>query len=93
MEKRRVMRYVVETDYNGRVKGWKPIKKKPKMYTISLPPNVCSKCGKLYMDTWSKFCCLDGKWLISVSRLDFGRRKILGFKKPSEQPEWLLCGE
>lgn len=82
-----------KTDYNGRIIGWKPIKKKPSFYTIGLPPNVCSKCGKLYMDTWSCFCSLDGKWLINVSRLDFPRRKMLGFDKPSKQPKGLLAEE
>lgn len=87
------MKKKVDVDYNGRVIGWIPIKKKPKMYSIGLPPNVCSKCGKIYMDTWSRFCSLDGKWLVSVSRLDYKRRKIIGFTKPSDQPKWLLTGE
>ena len=81
----------MQTDYHGRVKGWKPIKKKPLMYTIGLSPNVCSKCGKLYMDSWSRFCSLDGKWLIPVDRLDFERRRLIGFTEPSPQPKELLC--
>jgi len=81
----------IKTDYIGRVVGWKPINKKPKMYfQPSLPPKVCSKCGKLYMDTWNLFCGLDGKWLIDVSRLDFKHRKLLGFTKPSIQPKAIL---
>lgn len=80
-------------DYYGRIIGWKPIKKKPKMYSISLPPNVCSHCGKLYMDTWSKFCTLDGKWLVNTAFLDMKHRKLLGFTKPSRQPKWLLTNK
>ncbi len=85
------MKRKVDTDYNGRVLGWQPIKKKPLMYSVSLPPNVCSKCGKLYMDTWSQYCSLDGKWLINTEFLDFEHRKMLGFDKPSRQPERLLA--
>jgi len=79
------------TDYYGRVLGWKPIKKKPFRYTIGSPPNVCSKCGKWYMDPWSSFCSLDGKWLVNTDRLDFEHRKLLGFSEPSPQPKELLC--
>ncbi len=78
-----------KTDYHGRVIGWIPIKKKPKMYSIGLPPNVCSKCGKLYMETWSMFCSLDGKWLVNTEFLDIKHRKMLGLSKPSRQPKWL----
>lgn len=71
-------------DYYGRVTGWKPIKKKPFNYIASsLGARFCSKCGKLYVDTWSMFCSLDGKFLISSEQLDFERRKMLGFDKPS----------
>ena len=81
----------VEIDYYGRVKGWQPIKKKPKMYfKPSLPPKVCSHCGKLYSDTWNHYCGLDGKWLIDISRLDLKHRKLLGINEPSRQPGWLL---
>ena len=77
----------VNVDYFGRVVDWIAIKKKPLMYSIGLPPNVCSKCGKLYMDTWSQFCSLDGKWLISTELLDFKHRKLIGFDKQSHQPK------
>ena len=80
----------VETDYYGRVKGWQPIKKKPKMYSIGVGVKACSKCGKLYFDTWSMYCQLDGKWLANTEFLDLKHRKLLGFNEPSKQPGWLL---
>lgn len=83
-----------ETDYYGRVIGWKPIKKKPKLFiNTPLGGRVCSKCGKLYMDTWSLYCCLDGKFLISIECLDFERRKLLGFDRPSRMNKELIVQE
>jgi len=80
-----------KTDYYGRVKGWKLIKKKPFNYIASsLGVRFCSKCGRLCMDTWSMFCSLDGKFLINSEQLDFERRKMLGFDKPSHFSKEML---
>lgn len=73
----------VDVDYYGRVKGWEPIKKKPFPYFISIGVKACSKCGKLYFDTWSSFCQLDGKFLIMTEELDMDHRKLLGFTDES----------
>jgi len=82
----------VETDYNGRVHGWTPIKKKPIPYFISIGPKCCSHCGKLFMDTWSKFCCLDGKWLLHTEVLDKDHRKLLGLPKESNYQKLIKKG-
>jgi len=74
----------VETDYDGRVEGWKPIQKKPEPYFISIGPKCCSLCGKLYFDTWTKFCGLDGEWLLHTEVLDMEHRKLLGMNEPSQ---------
>ena len=80
-----------KTDELGRIKGWPPIKKKPLLHSLGLPPNVCSKYGIMYKDTWPMFCAIDGKWLISTGRLDFKRRKLLGFTASSRLPKKFLC--
>jgi len=73
----------IKTDYHGRVEGWKPITKKPIPYFISVGAKACSKCGKLYFDSWSAFCCLDGKWLIHTEVLDKEHRNLLGLEDES----------
>ena len=79
----------IERDYNGRVLHWIPIKKKPLMYSVGVGSKICSHCGKLYMDSWSMFCALDGKWLVNTEFLDFEHRKCLGFDEPSHMPKHL----
>jgi hypothetical protein len=80
----------IQRDYNGRVIGWTPIRKKPLMYSVGIGPKICSHCGKLYIDSWSMFCSLDGKWLVNTEFLDLEHRKMLGFDEPSHMPKHLL---
>lgn len=74
---------MIKSDYYGRIEGWTPIKNKPFPYFISIGVKACSKCGKLYFDTWSNFCQLDGKFLIMTDILDKDHRQLLGLEEES----------